>query len=135
MQIIGKRDIEIPVSIFSKELGGLEAMSKYMKENLNMSYHEIAEKLGRNERTIWSSYHKANQKSKKPLNIKEINISEIILPLDIFKNRNLTILEAVILYLRNKGIKLGKIAKLIDRDQRNVHTIYSRAVKKLKRNI
>ncbi len=134
MQIIGKREIEIPISIFSKELGGLEAVSKYMKENLNLSYKEISEKLGRNERTIWTSYKKASEKQKTPFDIKD-DKKEITFPISAFKNKNLTVLESVIVYLRNKEVKLSKIAKLIDRDQRNVYTIYSRAVKKLKRNI
>ncbi|MBS3092933.1 hypothetical protein J4466_05960 [Candidatus Pacearchaeota archaeon] len=120
----------IPVTIFSKELGGLEALCKYMKENLGMSYHEIAEKLKRNDRTVWTAYKKSLEKQKTPMEIRE---TEILLPIKIFKKEH-TILEAVIVYLKEvKRLNYREIGELLGRDQRNVYTIYSRAVRKLKR--
>jgi len=99
-----------------------------MKENLGMTYHEIAQAIARNDRTIWVSYKKAKDKQKAPIEIKE---TAIYIPISILSNRNLTILEAVIVYLKEKGLKYSEIARLVDREQRNVWTIYSRAVKKL----
>jgi len=125
------RETEIPITIFSKELGALEAIAKYMKENLNLSYREIASLLQRNERTIWTAYKKARQKQPSPIEIKE---TKTFLPVSIF-NKNLTILESAIVYLREKGIKYAEIAKLLNRDQRNIWTIYSRAVRKIKRKV
>jgi len=40
-------------------------------------------------------------------------------------------LESIISYLREKEIRYSEIARLLNRDQRNVWTIYSRAVKKI----
>ena len=122
----------IPATIFSSKLGALESLVKYMKENLNMSYHEIAKLLNRNDRTIWTAYKKATEKHPAKLEIKETNI---ILPVSIFKDRNLTVLESVILYLKEKGLRNKEIAKLIERDSRNISTIYSRAIKKIRRKV
>jgi len=123
-----RKEINIPITIFSKELGALESLVKYMKENLNMNYHEIAKELNRDERTIWTAYKKAKEKQKEPIKIKETDIS---IPLSIFKDRKLTILESIIIYLKEKEMKYSEIAELIDRDQRNIWTIYSKARKKL----
>ncbi|GAG33093.1 unnamed protein product, partial [marine sediment metagenome] len=115
------------IEIFSKKLGALEAISKYMKETLNMNYREIAELLNRDERTIWTTYNKARKKQPESIKIEE---TEISLPLSIFKNKKLTILESVIIYLKQKEMKYIEIADLLNRDQRNIWTIYSRALKK-----
>ena len=122
-----KTENKIPIEIFSKELGGLEAISKYLKENKNMSYHKIANILQRNERTIWTAYNKAKQKQNKNIKIKQ---SENSIPINIFENKKLTILESIITYLKEQGLKYSEIARLLNRDQRNIWTIYSRAIKK-----
>ncbi|MBR9701454.1 DUF2341 domain-containing protein [Candidatus Pacearchaeota archaeon] len=121
-----KLEIKIPQTIFSKQLGALEAISKYMKENLEMSYHEIGELLKRDERTIWTSYNKAIEKQKAKIKIKDV---EVFLPISIF-NKELTVLEAVVVYLKQAGLKYSKIAELVDRDQRNVWATYSKAKEK-----
>jgi len=126
-----RQEEEIPISIFAAKLGALEALVKYMKENLNLSYHEIAERIARNDRTIWTSYSKAKEKHTKPFEIKD----KTTIPLSIFKNRKLTILESMVLHLKEKGMKFSEIAALINREQRNIWTIHSRAVKKIRRNI
>ena len=100
-----------------------------MKENLGMSYSEIAEKLNRNEITIRTSYKKAKEKQEEIIKVKK---TDILLPISIFKDRRLTTLELIIIYLKEKGMKYSEIAELLDRDQRNIWTIYSRARKKLK---
>jgi DNA-directed RNA polymerase specialized sigma24 family protein len=123
-----RKEIEIPINAFSKELGALESIVKYMKENLNMKYNEIAKELGRDERTIWTAYKKASEKMKKPLEIKE---TKLMLPISAFENKNLTVLESIIIYLKEKEFKFSEIAELLGRDQRNIWTIYSRAIKKL----
>ena len=58
--------------------------------------------------------------------------TEIMLPMYILKDRKLTVLEAVITYLKNKGMKYSEIARRLDRDQRNIRTICTGAMKKLK---
>jgi len=41
------------------------------------------------------------------------------------------VLEAVVMYLYHKGMKKREIAKLLDRDNRNIWTFYDRATKKI----
>ena len=119
---------EIPATIFSRKLGALEVVVKYLKENLNLSYGKIARVLCRDERTIWTAYSKAKQKQPSVLAIEK---TEIFLPVSIF-NKKLTILESAILHLKEKGLRFNEIASLLDRDQRNIWLIYSRAMKKHK---
>jgi surface protein len=113
---------EIPISVFSTKLGYLEAITKYMKENLQMTYRAIGKILGRDERTIWTSYKKAKEKIEEKFN----NNGELTIPIIIFENKELTIFESLILYLRDKGMKYSEIGVLLNRDQRNIWTVYSR---------
>jgi hypothetical protein len=120
---------EIPINIFSKEIGALEIITKYMKENLGLTYSEIAANLNRNQKTIWCSYNNAIKKDSTPLKILK---SSIKIPISTLQIKNLTVLEAIILYLRNSGIKYSEIGKLLDRDQRNVWTINNKLNEKLR---
>jgi len=121
-------ELSIPATIFSREIGSLEAITKYMKENLEMNYNEIAKELNRDQRTIWTAYKKAKEKQKEIIEIKK---TLVFLPTYILRNRKLTTLESIVDYLKKKGLKNSEIAELLDRDQRNIWTIYSRAEKKL----
>jgi len=120
-------DFSIPITIFTNKLGGLEGVTKYLKENIGLTYSEIAELLNRDDRTIWSSYNKASKKQPTTLNVEK---TLVFIPSSIFKNRNLTILEAIVVYLKDKGMKYVEIGKLLNRDQRNIWTIYNRSIKK-----
>jgi DNA-directed RNA polymerase specialized sigma24 family protein len=117
-----QKEEEIPISVFSTKLGYLEAITKYMKENLGMTYSEIGKEIGRNERTIWTSYKKAKEKQKEKF---EIN-GKLTLPINIFKDKKLTIFESIVLYLKEKGMKYSEIGNILNRDQRNIWTTYSR---------
>ena len=98
-----------------------------MIENLGMTYHKIAELLNRDQRTIWTAHKKASKKLSSIIKVKE---TEIFIPITILENRKLTILESVIVYLKQEGLKYSEIAELLDRDQRNIRTIYLKAVSK-----
>jgi len=57
------------------------------------------------------------------------------MPLRILQDRNVAVLEAIVEYLKQeKGLKYSEIAKLLNRDQRTIWTVYSR-VKKKRRSI
>jgi DNA-directed RNA polymerase specialized sigma24 family protein len=124
-----RKETIIPIEIFTKELGVLESLVKYMKENLNLRYKEIAELTARDERTIWTAYNKSRKKMKNSLDIRKstpsIGIEKLV-------NEKLTFLESAIVYLKEKGIKYSEIAKLLSRDQRNIRAIHLRANYKLK---
>jgi hypothetical protein len=121
-------NITLPITIFSNKLGALEAISKYMKENLGMSYHKIAELLNRDERTIWTAYNKSLKKQKEIIKVKE---NSIFIPISVLNNRKLTVLESLVLYLKHKDMKYSEIAKVLNRNQKNIWTIYSRIANSL----
>lgn len=126
---VRKREVMIPLGIFSKKLGALEALTKYLKENLDMKYSEIGRLLVRDERTIWSSYDKAKKKMGVGFVVGKIGLE---IPISEFSDNRLTILERIVVYLKD-GMqkKYSEISEIIDRDQRNVWGTYSKAKKKL----
>ena len=62
---ISLEELEIPTDIFQdRTLSVLEALSEYLHESLNMTYHEIAVLLNRDDRTIWTCCNRARIKRK-----------------------------------------------------------------------
>lgn len=60
---VGKGKILVDVSIFrNNKLTIFEALVKYLKEDLNMSYHNIGELLDRDERNVWTIYNRTKKK-------------------------------------------------------------------------
>lgn len=60
-------NIRIPVTLFSdRSKGVLEILVQYLKDQENMTYHQIAVLLNRNDRTIWTAYKQAQKKNGKP---------------------------------------------------------------------
>jgi hypothetical protein len=56
----------IPTSIFlDRTISVLEAITKYLKEEKNLTYHQIAVLLNRDDRTIWTCYNRAKKKNAK----------------------------------------------------------------------
>ena len=121
-------EILIPISIFVKEISGLETICKYLKENLKLKYSKIASLLNRDHRTIWISYNNAVKKKKSLLEIKE---TPYLVPISLFTNRKFSVMEILVSYLKeNYSLSFSQIAELLQRDQRNIWTIYSRYKKK-----
>ena len=125
-----KKETEaIPISVFdNKELSSLETICKYLKENISLSYHEIAVLLNRNDRTIWTTYNNAHKK----LEAKFIAAkSEIFIPISIFTERKLSVLESIAVYLKDeRGLTFHQIAVLLNRNDRPIWTVYNRGKKK-----
>jgi len=58
----------------------------------------------------------------------------ISIPTAIFQDRELSVLEAIAEYLREKkGMRYSEIAKLLNRDDRTIWTAYNRAKEKRKK--
>ncbi len=55
----------LPISIFNNKLSILESVVKYLKEVLNLRYYEIANLLGRDNRTIWTIYRRVKEKERR----------------------------------------------------------------------
>jgi len=116
----------IPVTIFSGKLSPAEALAKFLKENYELSYHEISQLIGRNERSIWANYRRAVKKMPWRFEIKE----SIAVPVSIF-NSEKSILEALVFYLKDvKKLQNKKVAQLLNKKPTNIWTVHNRAKKK-----
>jgi len=108
----------IPLEIYTENLGVMEATIKYLKEEKNYNYSEIARKLNRDERTIWTGYKKALQKKKEGFMI--INPKQNI-PLTILTDRTKTPLSQIINYLKKRhNMKTRQIADLLKKDYKTI---------------
>jgi hypothetical protein len=113
----------IPVSIFASKLTPTEALTKYLKENCDLSYHEISELINRNERGVWLNYKRAKTKLSTKFEVKD----SFNVPVSIFNNNKFTIFEALIVYLKDiKKLKNSKIAKLLKKHNTNIWTVYNK---------
>jgi hypothetical protein len=59
------------------------------------------------------------------------NPNSIVIPSSIFQDRQLSVLEAMVEYFKEKkGMRYSEIARLLNRDDRTVWTAYKRAKEK-----
>ena len=120
----------IPVGVFAEDLSPSESLCKYLKENADINYKKIAALLNRDERSIWTSYNRSLTKMQEKFS-DTIFSGRILVPISVFSNRNLSILESLVLYLRkNTDLTNYGIAKLLNKTPSMIYTIYDRAVKK-----
>ncbi|MCK5107160.1 MAG: hypothetical protein KAQ83_00355 [Nanoarchaeota archaeon] len=52
------------------------------------------------------------------------------IPLEVFKDRKVSVLEAMVEYMKGQGLNFHEIGILLNRDERNMWTVYNRAVRK-----
>ena len=125
------KEILIPVSIFEAEsLSALEAVCKYLKEELDLNYPKIALLLNRNSRTVWTTYNNAVKKIRERLPAKE---SRFFIPVSAFSDRKFSVLESIVCYLKDKfNLRYSEIAVLLKRDERNIWAVYDNYRKKNK---
>ena len=65
---------------------------------------------------------------------KKKGVRTVDIPTNIFRDRELSVLETMIAYLREEhGLKYSEIAKILNRDDRTIWTSYNRVKKKRKR--
>jgi hypothetical protein len=122
-----KLEIKIPIVIFKQGISPAEALAKYLKENMKMRFSEIAKRINRDERTIWINYRDANKKKKEKMRIER----KVVVSVEIFADRRLSILESVVYYFKEKGYRNVEIAEMLGKDQRNISTLYLRIKRKL----
>lgn len=127
INLIEEEEILIPISIFTKQLSILETITKYLKEELSLSLHQIGELLSRNERNIWHTYKTSNKKHPTKL---IVHPTKHFIPISTFQNK-LGALESIVLYLKDElNLSYHNIAVLLDRDDRTIWTVYNKAKKK-----
>ena len=120
--------VEIPSCIFNNKLSSLESVVKYLKENLDLKYSEIAKLLNRDDRTIWATYSNSRKKFAKRFAVEN---NKYFIPALIISNRSLSVLESIVYYLKDDcNLKYSQIALLLCRDQRTIWTVYNRRRKK-----
>jgi DNA-directed RNA polymerase specialized sigma24 family protein len=122
-----QEEIKIPVSIFSHELSPSEALVKFLKENIKLNYHKIAELIKRDERGVWGSYQRAIKKQASEFQLKP---DEKYMPGSAFK-KDISILESLVSYLKDKeNLSGAAISKLLDKKPSTIWTAYKRAKEK-----
>ena len=124
-----EKEIQIPTFILrEKWMGILEAATKYLKEEMSLTYHKIALILNRDDRVIWVTYNKAAKKKRERFSIGEPNQW---VPVSVFSNTNLGPLEALSKYLvENSKLDFTSIGKLLNRDNKSIWACYNRSKKK-----
>lgn len=119
----------VPITLIAQQqIGSLEAVCHHLRTQ-GLRYAEIAILLNRDPRTIWVSCWNARQRlSGRALASQP---GDLRIPLAIFANRQLGILEAVVVYLREEqGMKPWQIAQLLKRDPRVIATVWQCARRK-----
>ena len=118
----------VPVAIFAGKLSPAEALTKFLKEKHDLSYHDISALIGRDERGLWANYKRAVKKMPWPFEIAD----SITVPVSIF-NSDKSILESLVYFLKDvKKMRNRKIAQLLNKNSANIWTVHNRAKKKEK---
>jgi len=126
-ELVQQRELHVPASIFSTQLSPAEALVKHLKEDKHLRYTEIAKLLNRDQRGLWSSYKRAQEKQTRPLPL----WNEHLIPISTFKNRQLSILEHVVHHLRGKGMAVKDIGKLLNKSPSTIAAVHHRVRRKL----
>ena len=126
-----KEEVKVPLSVFKNDyLASLETIVKYLRENLLLSFKQIASLTNRNPISLAVSYRIAKKKMEAKF---AEEISPYSIPVSILQDRNLSVLENVASYLKDTfGLTYHKIAVLLNRNDRTIWTVYQRAKKKKK---
>lgn len=121
----------VPCSLLkNRKISVLEAISKYLKEERQLTYHEIGVLLHRNERTIWTCYSRAHKKQQERY---VAGKAAYTIPVSIFHDRSVSVLEAISEYMKDSlGLTYHEIAVELERDDRTIWTCYQRAKAKRK---
>jgi len=115
------------LSIFNETLGPLESIVKYLKDNLKLNYDEISKLLFRSKSALTITYKDSVKKHKAKLDSK----SNYFIPVSVFSNLKLSVLEAVVKHLKeSQNLTYHNIAVLLKRDDRTIWTVYNRSLKK-----
>ena len=123
------KELSLPSCIFdNSSLSALETIVKYLKEHKDLRFTNIAKLLNRDQRAINTTYRVSKKKMLLPLQIKE---SKYHIPVSLFANRELSVLENLVSYLKQEhSLSYRKIGLVLRRNERTIWTTYQRAIKK-----
>ena len=124
-----KDEVKVPLSVFKNDaLSSLETIVKYLRENLLLSFKQIASLTSRNETALAVTYRNARKKMESKFTEE---VSPYFIPVSILQNRSLSVLENITCYLKDTfGLTYHKVALLLNRNDRTIWTVYQRAIKK-----
>lgn len=122
--------ILMPLSLLStRDYTILESLILYLKDSRKLNYHQIGIVINRDERNVRTLYLIA--KEKQLTSREERIVTPVLIPVSIFSVKKISALEAIAVYLRDRfSLRFSQIAKLLDRDQRTIWTVYHRAKQK-----
>lgn len=126
---IEQNGVDLPVEIFSMKISALRAIVKYLVEIKSLTFSQIATLLGRDPRTIWTSYNVT--KGKKSFKSFLLKPDRFVLNTQIFKNSKLSVLENISYALKEKSLSLKEISSILNKSPKTIWTVLSRAEKKL----
>jgi hypothetical protein len=107
----------IPLSAFSHHASAMQAIARYLVDTRRFGFTEAAKLIGRNPKSLWTSYHQTA-----PLPELEESLP---IPLAIFTGH--PPLEALVLYLKSKGMRNVDIARALKLDPKTTWTAAKRA--------
>ena len=126
--IFNKKEITFPIGIFSNDsLSSLEAIVKYLKEDLKIKFCKIAKILNRSSKTIWATYQKSAKKM--PSSFGTVS-REIMIPASAISNRNFSTLESVVGFVKDLDYSNHEVGVMLHLDDRTIWTVYDRVKKK-----
>ncbi|MFH1439318.1 MAG: hypothetical protein ABIG89_02050, partial [Candidatus Woesearchaeota archaeon] len=132
------KDVSIPFDVFVSGRNLLESLSCYLVDSLDYSFDEISLLLNRNIKIVTKAYNsKKKTEDKSCLNniYSTKSLHSIKVPLVLFRSRSLSMMEHLVKYLKESyNLKFSQIAKLLNKDQRTIWTIYMRSCKKYNNN-
>ncbi len=122
-------DYAIPVSLFAASpLSSLEAITVYLREESGLKFSQMEKIVGRNQIVLSTTYRNARKKYRQQLTVPD---SKETIPSYILKNKQLSVLENIVFYLKSKyHLHNSEIAKLLNKDPRTIWTVLYRIQKK-----
>ena len=127
-EMLVRKEICIPIGIFSNDaLSSLEAIVKYLKEELKIRFSKIGKLLNRSSKTIWTTYQKSSKKM--PYSFENIP-RDILIPVSAISNRSYSTLESVVGFIKDLNYSNHEVAVMLRLDDRTIWTVYDRVKKK-----
>ncbi len=122
------KEISVPVGVFDNDvLSSLEAIVKYLKEELKLKFSKIGKLLNRSNKTIWATYHNAIKKMPSSFGVISRNI---MIPVSALSNRSFSTLESVVGFIKDLDYSNHEVAEMLHLDDRTIWTVYDRVKKK-----
>lgn len=126
--IPGKKEAGIPIGVFGNDrLSSLEAIVKYLKEDLKLKFSKIGKLLNRSGKTIWATYH--NSIRKMPSSFGLVS-RDIMIPASALSDRAYSTLESVVGFIKNLDYSNHEAALMLHLDDSTIWTVYAKVKKK-----